>query len=84
MNGREFTDREYTVIKNVWGEHVPQAIDDISQDKLWDIKHRTATATLESRGEDTEMQDLMLQIESKVAYVLSDKVVMERDTRPRP
>lgn len=73
----ELTDREQTVIKNVWGEDVPTALREIETEHLMEMHKRVSKAVQACYDEtkvDRDSLGILLPLEGKIVQVLHERI----------
>ena len=71
----DLTDREHTVVTNIWGDDTPADLGEIEAAQLVDMQRRVADAVqLSYEDGDVDSLDILLPLESKIAQTLHSRL----------
>ena len=71
----DLTDREHTVVTNIWGDDTPADLGAIETAQLFDMQRRVADAVqLSYEDGDVDSLDILLPLESKIAQTLHSRL----------
>ena len=71
----ELTDREHTVVTNIWGDDTPADLGDVDTALLVDMHRQVAEAVqLSYKDDDVDSLDILLPLESKITRTLHSRL----------
>lgn len=70
------TGREHDTMTNIWGGDVPEDVQEIETEMLWEIKQRVSKAVVACyEDDDMDALGILLSLEVKVSQVLGERQV---------
>ena len=71
----DLTDREHTVVTNIWGGEMPTDLREVDTELLWEM-HDKVSQAVQLSYEDTDVDSLgiLLPLETKLTQVLFERI----------